>query len=231
MESLKAQLKQLAERIDALAVRERALIFLVMIGVLYLVAYNIVFAPLRAEQSRLERDIKAKYEKTQTIDRKLDEMFSGTGTDAGTQNRNKIAALKQQLTELDAGMDRMTAGVVTPKEMAKLVEQMLSRNKNLELLKLEALPPMSLDEQSKQVLNAPAGTPAAAVPGATVYRHGMRIEFKGRYFDIVEYLKTLENLPWTVFWGEVSLEADKYPVSKVTLVIYTLSRYPGWIGV
>jgi MSHA biogenesis protein MshJ len=59
----------------------------------------------------------------------------------------------------------------------------------------------------------------------------MRVELKGRYFDIVEYLKALEGLPWKVFWGEVSLESDKYPISKVSLVIYTLSRYPGWIGV
>jgi MSHA biogenesis protein MshJ len=228
MDALKAQFKQLAERIDTLAVRERGLIFIAVMGVLYLIAYNIVFGPLRAEHARLERTLKAKYDQSQTIDRKLSEMFSGTGTDVGAQNRNKIAALKQQLTELDAGMDRMTAGVVTPKEMTKLVEQMLSRNKNLELVKLEALPPMSLDEQSKL---APDGIVPAAAPGVSVYRHGMRIQFKGRYFDIVDYLQALEKLQWKVFWGEISLEADKYPVSKVTLVIYTLSRYPGWIGV
>ena len=67
--------------------------------------------------------------------------------------------------------------------------------------------------------------------GVKIYRHGMRVEFKGRYFDIVKYLQSLEGLPWKVFWGEVSLETDEYPVSKVSLVIYTLSRYPGWIGV
>lgn len=226
MDDLKQKLKQLAERIDALSVRERGLVFVSVLAVLYLVAYNVVFAPLRAEQARLERDLKSKYQQVQAVDKQLNALLTATDPAADTVNRNKLAALRQQLAELDANMDRMTAGVVTPKEMAKLVEEMLTRNRNLALVKLEALPATSIDGQAR-----PAADSAAATTDVAVYRHGMRIEFKGRYFDIVEYLKTLEKLPWKVFWGEVTLEADEYPVSKVTLVIYTLSRYPGWIGV
>lgn len=226
MDDLKQKLKQLAERIDALSVRERGLVFVSMLAVLYLVAYNVVFAPLRTEQVRLERELKSRYQQAQTVDKQLNALLSASDSGADVQNRNKLAALRQQLAELDENMDRMTAGVVTPKEMAKLIEQMLTRNRNLSLVKLEALPATSIDEQAKPAAEAPAGA-----PGDTVYRHGMRVEFTGRYFDIVDYLKTLEKLPWKVFWGEVSLEVGEHPTSKVTLVIYTLSRYPGWIGV
>lgn len=226
MDDLKQKLKQLAERIDALSVRERGMIFVSVLAVLYLVAYNVVFAPLRAEQARLERDLKSKYQQAQAVDKQLNALLTASDSSADVVNRNKLAALRQQLAELDTNMDRMTDGVVTPKEMAKLIEEMLTRNRNLALVKLEALPAMSIDGQTR-----PAADSAAVATDVAVYRHGMRIEFKGRYFDIVEYLKTLEKLPWKVFWGEVTLETDEYPVSKVTLVIYTLSRYPGWIGV
>lgn len=226
MGDLKAKFGAIADRIDAMSVRERGLIFIAVMVVLYLIAYNVVFGPMRAEQRRLEQDLRAKQEQIRAADLQIGALFSPDGKDANAANRAKIEALTQQVKELDSQMDRMTAGVVTPKEMAKLVEQMLIRNKNLELVRLEALAPTPIDGE---VSAAPVSGPAGA--NVTVYRHGMRVEFKGRYFDIVEYLKALEGLQWKVFWGEVSLQSDKYPISKVSVVIYTLSRYPGWIGV
>lgn len=222
MSGIRAQLKALGDRIDAMSVRERGLIFFAVAVVLYLIAYNVVFAPLRAEQERLGKDLRTKREQVQVADQQVSALFSHNGQDVNAANRVKLAALKERIAGLDAEMDEMTAGVVTPKQMAKLIEQMLTRNKNLELVKLEALPPERVDGTNK-------GDDAAA--GVAIYRHGMRVVFKGRYFDIVNYLQSLEHLQWKVFWGEVSLETDKYPVSKVSLVIYTLSRYPGWIGV
>ena len=221
---VKSQLRTLADRVDAMSMRERGLIFFAVVVVLYLIAYNVVFGPLRAEQVRLERELNMKRDQIQASDLQVAAMLAPNGGDVNAANRAKLASLQEQINELDADMDELTSGVVTPRQMAKLVEQMLVRNKGLELVKLEALPSKPLDDNNRGEAGA---VPAA---GVTVYRHAMRVEFKGRYFDIVEYLKTLEALPWKVFWGEVALELDKYPTSKVTLVIYTLSRYPGWIG-
>lgn len=226
MDDLKKRVKTIADRVDAMSVRERGLVFFAVMVVLYLIAANVIFGPLRAEEARLERDLRVKRQQVQTADQQIAALFGGDGKDVNAENRAKAAALSQQIKELDTRMDEMTAGVVTPKEMAKLIEQMLTRNKNLELVKMEALPATLLGSETQSA--AASTAPAAAV---AIYRHGMRVEFKGRYFDIVDYLKALEGLQWKVFWGQVALESDKHPISRVTLVIYTLSRYPGWIGV
>lgn len=224
MVPLKARFKVWADRVDAMSVRERGLVFFAVIVVLYLIAQNVVFGPLRAEQGRFENEIKAKREQVRNVDNQISALVAGVPIDADARNRAKLAALTRQLQELDAHMDRMTVGMVSPQEMAKLIEQMLSRNKKLALVKLEAL-------AAKPIEPAPTGAGAEKPPEAAVYRHGMRVVLQGRYFDIVEYLKALEQLPWKVFWGEVSLETDKYPISSVSFVVYTLSRNPGWIGV
>lgn len=221
---LRVRLRVLAERVDALSLRERALTFIAVMVVLYLVAVNVVFGPLRAEQARLEAEIKASREQIRAADYQVETLAGGGAKDVNAENRARVEALRRQLAELDAQTDEMTAGVVSPREMAKLVEQMLTRNRGLELVKLENLPALPVGQE----------VAGAATPGpddVVVYRHGMRVEFRGRYFEIVEYLKALETLPWKVYWGEVSLSTEKYPVSKVSLVIYTLSRHPGWIGV
>jgi MSHA biogenesis protein MshJ len=59
----------------------------------------------------------------------------------------------------------------------------------------------------------------------------MRIELKGQYLDIVRYLRALESMPAKVFWGEVQFESEKYPVSRITLVIYTISLNKAWLEV
>ena len=63
-----------------------------------------------------------------------------------------------------------------------------------------------------------------------VYKHGMRVELRGGYMDILRYLKSLEALPWKVFWGQAVLKTEKYPDSRLDLLIYTLSTHEGWIG-
>jgi MSHA biogenesis protein MshJ len=47
----------------------------------------------------------------------------------------------------------------------------------------------------------------------------------------VRYLQALEGLDWQVLWDEVHLEAEAYPVSRLTVVIYTLSTEQVWLGV
>ena len=223
MDKLKVQAAVVRDRIDALSLRERAMVFIAVMVVLYLVAANLIFGPLRAEQGRVQQDLKAKRDQIQAVETQVQALVSTTGGDVNSQNRAKIAALQKQLQDLDAEMDSMTSGVVPPKEMAKLVERMLAQSRGLELVKLESLSPAPLSENKSAT--APIGTEVQ------IYKHGMRVQLRGRYLDIVSYLKALEALPWKVFWGEVVLETEKYPSSKVTLVIYTLSRHPGWIGV
>lgn len=224
---LQSYFKTSVERVDALSLRERSIIFIAVMIVIYVVAVNIVFGPLRTEHARVDKELTQKRDQVQALDKQIQTLVSNQGEDINTQNGRKLSALQQQAKEIDQKLDAMTAGVVSPREMAKLVEQMLAQNRGLELVKLESLPSVPVTDETKI---AERGT-VNPNPHGTVYKHGMRIELKGRYFDIVNYLKALEALQWKVFWGEVTLETQKYPVSRVSLVIYTLSRYPNWIGV
>jgi MSHA biogenesis protein MshJ len=103
--------------------------------------------------------------------------------------------------------------------MARLIEQMLLKNRGLQVMRVESIPAAPLLE---------GGTEGAT--DTMVYKHGMHIEIKGGYLDILRYLKSLEALPWKVFWGKVTLKTEKYPDSRVSLLIYTLSTHEAWIG-
>lgn len=224
--SLQARLKPLADRIDSLSLRERALVFIGAMAAIFIIATNVMFTPLRADHNRLELSVRGKDQQIQVLNREIQAMVGNSASDIDDPQRQKIAALEQELLRLDQQLEQITGGTVNPQQMAKLLEQILLRNRMLELVKIESLPPTPAVQDEAQ----PAGTPVKAA-GPTIYKHGVRVELRGRYFDVVEYLKAIETLPWKVFWGQVSLETDKYPISKMTLVVYTLSRHSGWVGI
>jgi MSHA biogenesis protein MshJ len=229
MDQLKQQFKQLMDRIDALALRERGLLFVGLLAILYVVAANLIFVPMNAEKIRLETQLKGKHNEIQALEAQITAMATGNAQGAGSEKKEKLTALQERLRVLDETLGKVTSGLVSPKEMTRLVEQVLLKSKRLEIVKLESLPPAPLvGEGGGQTGTSPAGGPAPAA--GMVYKHGMRIELKGSYLDILSYLRALEGLPWKVFWGQASLKTEKYPVSHITLLIYTLSTREGWIA-
>lgn len=216
---LKTQTKNFADRVDAMSIRERGLIFITVMVVLYVMAVNLLFGPIHAEKDRLQKQVDQKHEETRLVEIQIQGML-GTGTqDPDTAKREKLAALEQNIKTIGMALSQVTSGLVPPKEMARMVEQMLLKNRGLQVVKVESLPAAPLLEGGGQ-----------ATPGSMVYKHGMRIELRGGYLDILRYLKSLETMPWKVFWGQVTLESEKHPVSKLNLLIYTLSTHEGWIG-
>lgn len=218
--NLRALGKQWAERIDERSLRERGLLFLSVMVAIYVAASSLLFAPLHKEQVLLEQQLKDKRAEVDVFNTKIQGYVAQAGQGEKDQ-RARLQALQAQLRGLDNSVGQMNKRLVPPKEMAHLVEEVLRSHRELQLLKIESLPANPLTDK---VASKELGE-------GTIYKHGMRIQFRGGYGDIVRYLRELESLPWRMYWGEISLVSDQYPQSTVTLTLYTLSLDEAWIGV
>ena len=207
--------------------RERAIAFLTILGVLFWFASSIVFSSLRQEQKRLEDDVRSKVEKFRAMSAQNDEIKIKLAEDPELLGQTLVAELRRKLAAEEAAVANIIRGLVSPREMPRLVQQILGKNRDLQLVKVENLPAEAVDENKSTPGTAPAAT--AATPH--VYKHGMRIELRGKYVDIARYLRALETMPSKVFWGEVKFEAEEHPLSRVTLVIYTISLNKAWLEV
>lgn len=226
--NIRARIKKYTDRIDALSLRERGIIFIAILVVVYSVAVNMLFPPLNAEQDRLKKQLATKRTQVQAFEGQIQEALARSAEDPDAANRARLAGLEKQLQALDESLTSVTSRLVPPKEMAKVVEQILARNRRLEVVRVENLaaePLRKVAAQPKRGAARPDGG------GAMVYRHGVRIEVKGNYLDVLDYLHQLENLPWKLFWGKISLKTEQYPVSRVVLHIYTLSTREGVIAI
>ncbi len=225
--NLRLQLKKYMERLDALSLRERGIIFVAVMVAIYSVAANALFPPLNAEQTRLTKELATKRTQVQTFESQIQASLAKSAEDPDAANRLKLAELEKQLKSTEESLSAITSRLVPPKEMTRMVEQILARNRRLEVVRMESLPAEPLRPAGDE---ARQGTAKGQTRVLTAYRQGMRIELKGEYLDVLAYLHELEQLPWKVFWGQISLQTEQYPVSRVVLHIYTLSTREGVIA-
>ena len=236
------QLKKYQDWFDQRTPRERWMVIAASLVVVVFILYNLLVAPQRAEQLRLQEQARLLKEQTEGIRKQVADIQKTYGQNEGEGGQARIDALRKQLAAMDPALADVTQSLVSPKEMASLVEQVLRQNRALEVISVESLPVTPLiqpaapaDAAAPADQTAASGSgPASATPSVEdggFYKHGMVIEVRGRYTDIVAYLRALENLPWKLFWGQVTLVAEDYPKSRVRLVVYTLSLKQKWIGI
>ena len=228
---IKDRYRQLEEWIDGLSTRERGVIFAgLMIGLLAL-SVSFVFTPLHKKQVLLEQEFRSKREQVMILETKIKALIEASKKDPDKENAMRLEQLKKTLGRLDASLAKVTTELVSPREMARLVERVLRRNPHLQVVKVQSLPLSPLVDEEQPVDGGEVEQTPSAAPDHLIYKHGIYIEVTGRYMDLLQYLRKLESMPWKVFWGRVELASERYPTSRLSLVIYTLSLHEGWIGV
>ena len=218
--------KRLGARIDAMSLRERTILFVSLLVVLFLLADQMLFPGLRHQQKQLEKQISSQLVQLNTINTQIARIVRENTEDPDVLLRERLADLNKRYAELEVSSADITRGLVSPREMTRMVHTLLRENGALQLVKAENL-------MAETIPLAGSDKPAAAgaAVGPAVYRHGLRLQVKGRYADIARYLHTLERLNWRVMWGEVKVETGQYPATTATLALYTLSLDKAWIGV
>ncbi len=206
--SVKAQWLALQERIDALTLRERILLFAAIVAVTYGLIVVAAIHPLENRARVVEADLAATHAKTRQIAATLDTLLA-----PGTRAREAAAlkALTRKVGVLKARLARLTAGLVPARDMPALLRHVLARSPGVTLVAL-------IDRRTTAVRRNPKDKPF-------LYRHEMTIVVRGPYAPLLRYLTALARSKRHVLWGRVALTADRYPVSTIRLRVYTLSTH------
>ena len=119
---------------------------------------------------------------------------------------------------LSKQLAKVIENLISPSQMAKLLEDVLAGTKGLHLISLESL-------KAEPIVSG-----HAAETYAGYYLHPVRIELAGNYFAILSYLETLESLPVNYYWRSFNYQVDDYPQAKLVLEVYTLGTRQEFIG-
>jgi MSHA biogenesis protein MshJ len=215
-----ALLQRYADRLDAMSLRERVLIFLAVAVVIVAIADSALFDPISRRQKVNSQRIHQQEDEIRTMQGQVQAYAQGrTGDNAGAK-RERLEKRKVELAALDRELAAKRNDLVPPERMAKMLYEIVKRNPDVDLVSLRSLPATGL---------AQSLTAGLSTGGLLLYRHGIEITVSGSYLRMLTYVNQLERLPAKIMWGNMELQAAAYPVTTLKITLYTLSPEKTWL--
>lgn len=226
---MKKAWQNLATKYDALTLRERGIVALLIVVALLVLWSEVFVSALDRDQVIVNQNINSMHSQISSIKQQADAVVHAATVDPDKADQVKLARLQKKLNELDATLKEKLHGLISPTDMVKALEAVLVQQTGLRLLKVQSIkaePLFAVQEDE-----APGSQPTKPEAKVGIYKHGLQIEFSGSYLNTLQYLKALEALPWDFYWDGLTLDVEKYPKSKVVIKVHTISLDKDWIGV
>jgi MSHA biogenesis protein MshJ len=226
MATMRARWQWLVERFAALSARERVLVTIALFAVIYQVADLVVLQHQARQINALNTEIASGRAELRRLNDEQNVLSAGLQRDPVAKQRTAVELARQQIRQLQGQLDDATRAMISPRDMARFLEHLLSQEDALRMTRLKTLEPVPLLVGDEAGDGKHAGAASAAV-----HRHAFEIDFDGDFFATLRYLRTLERLPWQFAWDSIDYEVIEYPRSTVRLRLHTLSMSEDWIGV
>jgi len=224
---------KLISKVDAMSLRERAMIFAAAAVALVALINALFLDPLLAEKKKQLNEMQQKQENLKAIHAQVVALSQARNDVEKSPLHHRIEQARQQLADSDVFLQGLRGRLVAPEKMADLLEQVLNQNGRLRLVDLQTSPVAPLSEKTVVKPGGVVVTPtiAAAAPDNQVFKHGVQITVRGSYLDLLQYLTDLEQLPTQMFWGKAEMKVVEYPEVELKLTLYTLSLDKTWLKI
>ena len=185
-----------AKRIDALSLRERAILFLCLVAVLVAVFDTLVLTPLSARaKQRNEQQTRETAELSQLRAQFITASRAGVA-DPTVQLQQRLAAAQAERQGLDREL-RQVAGTGESEGLSTVLQRLLARQHGLLLERLTLL--------QDTPVKVSTSAPGTAMSGMSW--QGVELQLQGSYRDMQRYLQALESERPGLRWGEIRLNA------------------------
>ena len=211
---------ELRDKLQRLSRREQWLVLVVLVAGVYLLMDALVFTPqARREQALLDNQ-KVLQAQVTVVSAEIAALDS-TKIDNLALQQVELSQLKKQASLLDSVIQSVAMDV--PKIRPLMTELLGNRSSRVKTVSIKTLPVKPLLGAAK---SAPAKTGDATLSAATVYKHGLDIELRGTYLDLMAFLSSLEESYPKLLWSNATLTADKYPENILRVSVFLLSTQP-----
>jgi|TARA_B110000093_G_scaffold168378_1_gene195453 MSHA biogenesis protein MshJ len=201
-------------RLNALRLRERVLLFLSVIIICALLVEVLWVSPAQAAHNTLQQRFDKQSNELQRTRAELASL--AVSVDPQKILRDELAAVKISL----AAVNRTISGVSSvvdeaPLPLAQVLVQLLRQHEGLKLLRTSTgTPKMTADETTQ--------TGAELSRGLT--QQNVELTVSGPYFELTQYVQTLEEALPHVRWGSMKLISEK-PPTELTLQLFVVGEY------
>lgn len=217
---IKLKWQELSEKTATLQMREKWLVFggiLLLIG--WLTMFYIIM-PLMDEIEKANIAILAMSEKAQTTQQQIGLYQGALGKDPNKAVNESIEKTEASIVEVDKLLAQLTVNFISPHKMREVLTELLKSDSRIKVTEFTALPAEKVNID---------GVPANA--DITIYQHGIRLTIQGSYFDLQQYIKRIEDLPWQFNWQDFAYTVLEHPNAKLEIEITTISTNEQFIAI
>lgn len=235
---------QLAEKINQRTLRERIILGLVVLAVVYFIVDLAIVSALQKEKNALNLRMAAAQQEFGKYLAQEKVLAKAITNDPNAAKKRELLSLQERLASIDKNLATLATGLIAAEKLPEVLHDVLNAKGKLTLLAMETAAPSrlrlqgpavdddtiesdeeklarELDQLDEKNLQEPIG----------VFKHSVFVSMQGSYFDVVNYLSALEDLPWKFYWEAIDYRVEDYPSATVTIEVYTLSTEAGLLGV
>lgn len=227
---------------EKISYREQKIVLLGVVGVLSVLLYVLTVEPLIISYQQVVAENEELNATNRSIKKQLEITLTKKFQDPNIPLHEEIERLEAESLKLDEDIGRLTTALVAPRQMVKLLENVLENDSKMKLISLVNLPKEDVTfylkgpEDGKAAVNKYESnenklTQINKDEEGLIYKHTFEIEMTSTYESTVNYLKRIDQLPWKVFWQDLVYKAEKYPNGSLKIKIYTLSTSREVLGV
>ncbi|EJB8574277.1 type II secretion system protein M [Vibrio parahaemolyticus] len=208
----------LEERFGDMSAREKMLVALCGFVTVVMLLFTLVLEPKLNQISNNERQLSNLKQSNQKTEIDILRVKAQLKKDPNADIDLEISNLLTESQHLSMQLSQIIEHLVTPSQMAGVLESVLEQQSGIHLVSLQTLlsEPITEDKEASQY--------------SGYYVHPVRMELTGDYFSIANYLNKLESLPASYFWRSFSYKVEEYPKAKLVLEVYTLGSREEFIG-
>lgn len=207
-------------RLDALSLRERGVLCLVVVVCTATLANVWWLSP--AKQAHAALQLRFVKQSADLLRARAALNPNAKAADANLPVRLEIARVKEQLAAVSQALE---AALPTATPLSQVLVYFLQRYEGLTLLSTVALPPVTEAADAIPAAIAAAAPTAPRQAPLVLMRQGVALTVSGPYPELVRYVSTLEqSLPY-VRWGSMKLRGDKSP-PELTLQLFLVGVKP-----
>ncbi|ALR14515.1 type II secretion system protein GspM [Vibrio natriegens] len=208
----------LEERFGEMSAREKILIALCGLVTVVMLLFTLVLEPKLNQINNNEKQLSNLKQANQKTEIDILRIQAQLKKDPNSEIDLQVSGLLAESQRLSQQLSEIIEHLITPSQMAGLLEQVLEQQTGIHLVSLQTLPsePISDDKEVSQY--------------SGYYVHPVRMEVTGDYFSIANYLGKLEKLPASYYWRSFYYKVDEYPKATLVLEVYTLGSREAFIG-
>ncbi|MCF7364329.1 type II secretion system protein GspM [Vibrio diazotrophicus] len=204
-----------SQQFEGRAPREKWLIAICGLIVITMVLQTLLIDPLLQQRKDAQQKLMSQQSANQRMESEIIILQRELAKDPNAEIIKELEQLQQQSQELSMQLSEVMSNLVSPSQMANLLQSVLDHSAKLKLVSLTSLPASPINETDSN---------------AEYFLHPVRMELNGTYFAIRDYLHALESLPVKYYWRSFHYQVETYPNAKLVLEVYTLGTREEFIG-